>query len=146
MPKSPLTVYALAVVFDRGCQRTVGITKLKGPESLLGRINFPGGKVEAGEKPEDAASREMLEETGIAVPADAWVPVDLILGDDFALHILTARVESVLHAKTLEAEPVWILELPFHVRNAVRQPEAYAPGFLRALLSAQNALSFEVAA
>jgi 8-oxo-dGTP pyrophosphatase MutT (NUDIX family) len=34
----------------------------------VGKWNAPGGKCEPGEKPEDCARREVLEETGLRVP------------------------------------------------------------------------------
>lgn len=37
------------------------------PESCAGKVMFPGGKIEAGESPLNAACREMLEETGLEI-------------------------------------------------------------------------------
>jgi ADP-ribose pyrophosphatase YjhB (NUDIX family) len=34
---------------------------------------IPGGKLEAGERPEDAAIRETLEETGYQITLEAWI-------------------------------------------------------------------------
>lgn len=43
------------------------ITKYKSGNKKEGYYDIPGGKIESGEKPEDAAIREMKEETGIDV-------------------------------------------------------------------------------
>jgi mutator protein MutT len=55
---------AIAVVEREDCiligQRPEGV-------ALAGYWEFPGGKVEAGESPQQAAVRECLEETGVAV-------------------------------------------------------------------------------
>src|SRR5262245_8496491 len=58
------TLIAIAVVEQEGRfligQRPAGIP-------LAGLWEFPGGKIEQGEKPEAAAVRECLEETGLVV-------------------------------------------------------------------------------
>jgi len=47
----------------------VQIRQEDGP--LMGMLEFPGGKIEAGETPEMAARREVLEEVEIVIPQEA---------------------------------------------------------------------------
>ena len=51
------------VVFDRGKESVLFCKRKKKP--YAGLLNFVGGKVEVGETSEDAAYRELWEETGI---------------------------------------------------------------------------------
>lgn len=42
------------------------------PEWQAGKLNGPGGKLEYGETPQEAQSREHAEETGAKIPPAAW--------------------------------------------------------------------------
>jgi 8-oxo-dGTP diphosphatase len=45
----------------------VQVREEQGP--LYGKLEFPGGKIEVGETPEEACRREVLEEVGLIIPA-----------------------------------------------------------------------------
>jgi mutator protein MutT len=63
MPDAPTRI-AIAVV-ERNGQFLVG--ERPTGKSLAGYAEFPGGRVEAGETPEQAAVRECFEETGLRI-------------------------------------------------------------------------------
>lgn len=70
-PPSQRTTIGVAVVEHAG-RYLIGV---RGAGAVLaGKAEFPGGKCEPGETPRDAAVRECLEETGLAV-----VPIELLL-------------------------------------------------------------------
>jgi 8-oxo-dGTP diphosphatase len=59
------TRIAIAVVIDYEERVLIGLRPVG--VALAGYWEFPGGKIEPGETPEDAAKRECLEETGLTV-------------------------------------------------------------------------------
>jgi mutator protein MutT len=66
-PTQPPVVKRIAVaVVRRGDHYLVG-ERLDPSAPLVGFAEFPGGKLEPGESPADAARRETLEETGLTV-------------------------------------------------------------------------------
>ena len=75
---SPVLVAAAAIVDDLDVPRELLAARRRGPASLAGRWEFPGGKVEPGESPEDAVHRELREELGVRV----GLGVELVGPDD----------------------------------------------------------------
>jgi 8-oxo-dGTP diphosphatase len=64
---------ALACVIDRGEVLMIKRNEPSLPE-IHGKWEFPGGKVEFGEAPEQTAVREVFEETGVSVTAGPMLP------------------------------------------------------------------------
>lgn len=67
-------VVAAAIVDDLAQPRHLLAARRKPPSKYAGLWEFPGGKVEAGEKPLAALARELREELGVDVAIDAEVP------------------------------------------------------------------------
>ena len=62
-----MTVVVAAAVVREGPGEPVLLTRRPGGKHLAGYWELPGGKVEAGEDPEDAVVRECREELGVEV-------------------------------------------------------------------------------
>lgn len=92
---------------------------IDGPQVLLihkktghgaGKINAPGGKVEAGESPQACAVREVREEVGIMVETPrlhAELAFADSLGSQWFGHVFVARAYRGEPVETAEARPIW---------------------------------------
>lgn len=80
-----LLVVACALVDDDG---RVLIAKRPEGRSMAGLWEFPGGKVEPGERPEDALIRELGEELGIDVSESCLAPLTFASHTYEAFHLL----------------------------------------------------------
>ncbi|MEZ0446473.1 (deoxy)nucleoside triphosphate pyrophosphohydrolase [Cellulomonas sp. ICMP 17802] len=64
---SPVLVVAAAIVDDLDDPRALLAARRAVPARLAGRWEFPGGKVDGDESPEDALHREIREELGVRI-------------------------------------------------------------------------------
>ncbi|SDG76817.1 8-oxo-dGTP diphosphatase [Lentzea fradiae] len=62
------------------------------PESHAGQWELPGGRVESGERPEEALARECVEELGVSVVVGDQVGPDVPLRGELVLRIFAAQL------------------------------------------------------
>jgi len=77
-PKATMIVVAAALADGRG---RVLLQRRPPGRAMAGLWEFPGGKIEPGERPEAALVRELAEELGIAVEAEALSPAAFASAD-----------------------------------------------------------------
>ncbi|MFI0261587.1 (deoxy)nucleoside triphosphate pyrophosphohydrolase [Streptomyces sp. NPDC017056] len=78
-------------VLDRG---RLLAARRSAPAALAGRWELPGGKVEPGETPEEALTRELREELGIEAEPLERIPGEWALRPGLVLRVWTARLVS----------------------------------------------------
>lgn len=103
---SAVAQYVLVLARCAVTQRVVVIQKAR-PAWQAGRWNFPGGKIERGESPVQAAAREFAEETGLHLDTSELRPVALLRRPgQFDLYAFKTESPRIVEVKTLTDEPV----------------------------------------
>lgn len=87
-PEHPAVVVAGAVCH----QGHLLAARRTAPTALAGRWELPGGKVEPGESPEGALTRELREELGIETEPVSRIPGEWQLNDHWVLWAWEARL------------------------------------------------------
>lgn len=132
--------YIICVVTNKSFSTAVGLTKLKGPEQLIKKITFPGGKIEKDESWAKAASREILEEANLAIPESSWTVIDHQSFPSYEITIVHA-FSTPEFCRQMEEEPVYPLDLNFAINQAKIQPEVFVPDFLKIVEKVKQVLN-----
>jgi len=119
MEKNPTLMVVAAALVD--ADGRVLLQKRSPGRQMEGLWEFPGGKVEPGEIPEDALIRELSEELGVETDSDCLVPIAFAsapLGDRHMLLLLYICRKWRGEPQPLDAEalqwvrPQQMFELP----------------------------------
>ena len=133
-PAQPLFVTAVALV-DR--QGRVLVQQRSAHRSMAGLWEFPGGKVEAGETPEQALIRELHEELGIETSSACLAPACFAseaLGEQHLILLLYVCRKWTGAPQPLDAAALkWVRPVELH---GLEMPPADKPliGLLEAML------------
>jgi 8-oxo-dGTP diphosphatase len=108
-PVKLVLVAACALIDSDG---RVLLTRRPAGKPMQGLWEFPGGKIETGERPEDTLIRELAEELGIIVREDCLAPLTFASHAYEEFHLLMPlyvcrRWEGIVEAKEAQ-EIAWV--------------------------------------
>lgn len=104
-----MTVHGAIAVVRRG--EKLLIAKRPPGKHLAGYWEFPGGRVEAGEKPEETVVRELIEETGLPIRVvSRGEPIDWDYGEkQVHLDVFFCEAADAAEARAIGCDDVrWV--------------------------------------
>jgi 8-oxo-dGTP diphosphatase len=103
--------YVVGFMFSKDKQFVALIRKNR-PAWQAGKLNGIGGKVEDGEMPREAMSREFEEETGVWTSLDEWTIRGRLESPESRVLILKAESDKVFEVQSPTDEKVnlWIMD------------------------------------
>jgi 8-oxo-dGTP pyrophosphatase MutT (NUDIX family) len=108
LKKKPEYVMTIAVTFD--ARNLVALTKLKGPDNLIGKFNFNGGRKDPTDRSAQfAAKRESLEEANFDAPIEAFELVASSASEHASLDVFLAFGDTS-RVRTMEQEPIYVMD------------------------------------
>lgn len=111
--------YVTGFMFSSDKKKVALITKIN-PAWQRGLINGVGGKIEYGESPEQAMSREFLEETGVSTLPEQWTCYCIIKRPQkYSVSFLVSIDDNVFNIRSVEKEVVGIYEVNNLPRNVI---------------------------
>lgn len=111
--------YVTGFLFSNDSSRVVLIKKLA-PEWQKGLLNGVGGKIEPGETPIDAMTREFQEETGVFIPTNEWhCYLHIDRPQQYELDVFFAYSDLAFQARTVEKEEIIVVEVSKLPENLV---------------------------
>jgi 8-oxo-dGTP diphosphatase len=116
---TPVLVVAAAIVDDLDDPRELLAARRAVPARLAGRWEFPGGKVDGDETPEDALHREIREELGVRIGlGDEVVGLDdgmWRLSDDYVMRLWLAEIVEGTPEPLVEHDELrWLAPTQWH--------------------------------
>lgn len=106
----PVTEYVVGFLF---AEQHVALIRKARPSWQRGRINGIGGKVESGEDPQRAMSREFEEETGVATGQSEWSHRVTLEGRGWRIYFFAAFLEHRVKLKEDGDEPCYWYPISF---------------------------------
>lgn len=115
-------------------QLVVTLLKLHGPAFLKNKFNFPGGHIEEGETPIQAAIREVGEECGLVLKEEDMVQIAMqtkfIEGmGDTEFYVFAAVHDDPSQAKALTDEPILPRAISEVQAELLTSPEKFSNDF-----------------
>lgn len=122
VPRQPRPIRVLAAVLEKNGRWL--IAKRKRGDRFAGLWEFPGGKLEAGETPEEGLAREIAEELGIGVQVGLCLGSVRYSSPGLAIELIAYRVSRLSGSFRLQDHDEMRWVAPFEIgRFALTKPD-----------------------